>query len=218
VSVVELICKTDTALFLEAMPEPTTVAVLAGISTAVNSYVTLAKFVYELKNTPVDVKTCLDMVARVDEDMQYAISLRGKNLQRLSSTPDELKRLDRIISSANQSILDVGRLLEGCRREAHGGQVPMMGRMRWVMGDSTAFGRRTANLQQQHAAINTEIGFLRQIEALQPVKDFLTSQTIFENPELLSMGRRKSYSKLPSFTEIGKTTQLGIGANSNNKR
>lgn len=186
------------------MPEPTTVAILSGIGTAINTTVTFARFVYELKNTPVDVKTCLDLVSRVDEDIQYTISLREKHLKHLSSTPEVLKRLDRIIASANQSILDVGRLLEGCRKEAHGGQVPMKGRMKWVMGDSTAFARRTANLQQQHAAINVEIGFLRQLEALQPVKDFVTSNTTFENTELLSMGRRKSTSKLSaSYVEIG---------------
>jgi hypothetical protein len=185
------------------MPEPTSVAIISGISTAVNATVTLVKFVHELKTTPIDVKTCLDLVSRVDEDIQYVVSLREKNLKHLSSTPDQLKRLDRIIAGANQSILDVGRLLEGCRREAHGGQVPMMGRMKWVLGDSTAFSRRTANLQQQHAAINVEIGFLRQLETLQPVKDLLISNTTFENPELLSMGRRKSLSRLSTFGDIG---------------
>lgn len=124
-------------------------------------------------------------------------------MKHLTSTPDELKRLDRIIADANQSILDVGRLLEGCRREAHGGQVPMVGRMKWVMGDSTAFSRRTANLQQQHSAINVEIAYLRNLEALQPVKDLLISNTTFENPELLSMGRRKSSSRLSAYCDTG---------------
>lgn len=188
---------------LAVMPDPATLAI-SGISAAVNTTVTLVKFIHELKSTPTDVKTCLDLVSRVDEDIQYAIKLRQKHLKHLTSTPDELKRLDRIIAGANQSILDVGRLLEGCRREAHGGQVPMVGRLKWVMGDSTAFSRRTANLQQQHAAINVEIGFLRNLEALQPVKDLLISNTTFENPELLSMGRRKSSSRLSNFYDIGR--------------
>jgi hypothetical protein len=178
------------------MPEPA-IAVIASLASAINASVTFAKFVYEIKNTPTDVKTCLDLVRRVDEDIQYVISLRQTHLKHLSSNPDKLKRLDSIIASANQSILDVGRLLEGCRREAHGGQVPMKGRMKWVMGDSTAFARRTANLQQQHAAINVEIGFLTQLESLQPIKDFITTNTTFENPDLFPVNRKRSTSKLP---------------------
>jgi hypothetical protein len=141
------------------MPEPLTLGVLSGVASVTSGVVTFSKFLYDLKNTPVDVKTCLDLVRRVDEDIQYAISLRGKNLKLLSDTPIELERLDRIIAAATESILDVGRLLEGCRREAHGGRVPIRGRMKWVLGDSTAFSRRTGNLQQQHAAINVEIAY-----------------------------------------------------------
>jgi len=194
------------------MPEPITVAVASGLASAVNAAVTFARFAYELKNTPTDVKTCLDLVARVNEDIQYAITLRAKNLKQLSMTPETLNRLDRIISQASDSIMDVGRLLEGCRREAHGGKVPFQGRMRWVLGDSTAFSRRTANLQQQHAAINAEIAFMRQLEALQPLRD-LASNTTFENAELLSMSpisRRRSSSRLSSFGDGGMNIFLSV--------
>jgi hypothetical protein len=185
------------------MPDPATATLISGVNTALSATLTIIKFIHELKSTPTDVKTCLDLVSRVDEDIQYAIALRGKHLRHLSSTPDELKRLDRIIASATESILDVGRLLERCRREANGGQVPIAGRVRWVLGDSTAFSRRTANLQQQHAAVNGEITHLRNLGALQPVRDILVSNTTFENPELLSMGRRKSASRLAECGQVG---------------
>lgn len=183
------------------MPEPLTLGVLSGVASVTSGVVTFSKFLYDLKNTPVDVKTCLDLVRRVDEDIQYAISLRGKNLKLLSDTPIELERLDRIIAAATESILDVGRLLEGCRREAHGGRVPIRGRMKWVLGDSTAFSRRTGNLQQQHAAINVEIAYLRQMEALKPLRD-LSNNTTFENADLMSMSsRRRSSSRLSAFED-----------------
>jgi hypothetical protein len=183
------------------MPEPITLGVLSGLASATSGIVTSFKFVYDLKNTPVDVKTCLDLVRRVDEDIQYAISLRGKNLKLLSDSPIELDRLDRIVAAASESILDVGRLLEGCRREAHGGKVPIKGRMKWVLGDSTAFSRRTGNLQQQHAAINVEIAYLRQMEALKPLRD-LSNNTTFENADLMSMGsRRRSSSRLSAYED-----------------
>lgn len=51
-------------------------------------------------------------------------------------------------------------LLEGCRREVYkDGKIPFSNKMRWVLGDSSAFIRRTANLQQQNAALNVEIAF-----------------------------------------------------------
>ena len=102
------------------------------------------------------------------------------------------------IAQASESIIDVGRLLEGCRREAHGGKVPFQGRVKWILGNSTAFSKRTANLQQQHAAINAEIAYMRQIEALKPLRE-LTASTVFENAELLSMSRKRSSSRLSVF-------------------
>jgi hypothetical protein len=184
------------------MPEPITVAVASGLAAAVNTAVTFVRFAYEIKNTPTDVKTCLDLVCRVDEDIQFAINLRAQQARQLSMNPENLRRLDRIIAQASESIIDVGRLLEGCRREAHGGKVPFQGRVKWILGDSTAFSKRTANLQQQHAAINAEIAYMRQIEALKPLRE-LTASTVFENAELLSMSRKRSSSRLSVFSGSG---------------
>jgi hypothetical protein len=184
------------------MPEPITVALASGLAAAVNTAVTFVRFAYEIKNTPTDVKTCLDLVCRVDEDIQFAINLRAQQAKQLSMNPENLRRLDRIIAQASESIIDVGRLLEGCRREAHGGKVPFQGRVKWILGDSTAFSKRTANLQQQHAAINAEIAYMRQIEALKPLRE-LTASTVFENAELLSMSRKGSSSRLSVFSGSG---------------
>jgi hypothetical protein len=101
----------------------------------------------------------------------------------------------------------VGRLLEGCRKEAHGGTVPLQGRVKLVQSDSVAFSRRSANLQQQHAAINIEIAYMRQLEALKPLTD-LANTTIFENAELLSMNRKRSSSRLSFFPTAGTDTNF----------
>jgi hypothetical protein len=74
--------------------------------------------------------------------------------------------------------------------------------VRWVLGDSMAFSRRTPNLQQQHAAINAEIAYMRLIEGLKSLRD-LTTSTVFENAELLSMSRKRSSSRLSVFSESG---------------
>jgi hypothetical protein len=112
--------------------------------------------------------------------LQYLISLRTGYAKNLESTPEVLTRVDVVIQDAYASIQSVGLLLEGCRREAHGGQTPFKGRMKWVLADSTAFQRRTGNLLVQHAAILGEITNLRSIEALQPLRS-LASEISFEN-------------------------------------
>lgn len=174
------------------MGDPFSSAAFGSIGTTI----TVLRFVWDVKNTPVDVKTFLDLVNRVDEDLQYAISLRVKHLKLLSESPIELRRLDRIIETANESILDVARLLEPCRREAHGGKVPMIGRIKWVLGDSTAISKRTANIQQQHAAINVEIAYLRTLESLQPLEQ-MVENTTYENMKLFA-----SRGRSPSRTSI----------------
>jgi hypothetical protein len=183
------------------MPE-VVLAVLSAIGSTVASVVTFARVIFDIKNTRTDVKTCLDLVQRVDQDIQYAISLRTKNLKLLSENPDELRRIDGIIGAATDSIMDVGRLLEGCRPEAHGGRVPFRGKVKWVLGDSTAFLRRTGNLQQQHAAINIEIAYMRKLGPLKASADPVTN-TIFENTELLWMERKRNPSKVSVLDEIG---------------
>jgi hypothetical protein len=172
-----------------------TIGVISNIGSTLNSSITFTKFVFELKNTPKDVQSCLEMVKCVDDDLQYAASLRTQHLKYLSMNPAILNRLDRILQKASDSIFDTGRLLESCRPDAHGGQVPFAGKMKWVLGDSTAFVLRTRNLTEQHAAINAEIAYLRQLEMLQSPRS-LDSQTTFENLELLSVRQKRSTSSL----------------------
>lgn len=61
------------------MPDPVTAAVSSGLAATVNAAFTFARFVYETENASKDVKTCLDLVRRVDEDIQHTICLRSCN-------------------------------------------------------------------------------------------------------------------------------------------
>jgi hypothetical protein len=184
------------------MPEPLTLSVLSGLASAISASVTGIKFVFDLTNTPVDVETCLDLVARVNKDLQYLISLRTGYTKSLGSTPEVLTRVDGVIQDACESIQSVGLLLEGCRKEAHGGEMPFRGRLKWVLADSTAFQRRTGNLLVQHAAINVEITNLRSVEALQPLRS-LASEISFENFGMIPMGKRWTSSKLSNGDRPG---------------
>jgi hypothetical protein len=124
------------------------------------------------------------------------------------TVPDTLKRLDRIIHATKESILDVCRLLEGCRKEVYeGNTIPLGSKMKWVLGDSVAFARRTSNLQQQHAALNVEIVNLSHMDMLKPLERIAT--TTFENVELLSMERKKTQ-KRDSRLDKGEFTILDM--------
>lgn len=184
------------------MPEPLTLTVLSGLASAISSAITGIKFVFELKNTPADVKTCLDLVDRVNKDLQYLISLRTSYAKTLESTPEVLTRVDGVIQDGYQSIQSVGLLLEGCRTGAHGGQTPFRGRMKWVLADSAAFRFETVNLLVQHNTINVELTHLRNIEALQPLRS-LASEISFENWGMIPMGRKRSSSKLSNGDRPG---------------
>jgi hypothetical protein len=172
------------------MAEPTAAAIVATVSSTVNSCLSIARFIADIKNTPTDVKTCFDLTHRIEDDLQTLVILRTRHEKYLLTSPDGLKRIERIIQATRDSILDVCRLLEGCREEIYeGNMIPLSSKMKWVLGDSGAFARRTANLQQQHAALNIEIMSLRQIDMLKPLERIAT--TTFENVELLSMERKK---------------------------
>ena len=87
------------------MPEPLTLAVVSGLASTISSSVTGIKFIFDLKNIPpVNVKTCLDLVARVNQDLQDLISLRTGYTKTLESTPDVLTRVDEVIQSAYKCI------------------------------------------------------------------------------------------------------------------
>ena len=183
--------------------------VVTNITSTVSSSLTILKFISDLKNTPTDVKVCFDLTTRIDTDLQYLLTLRTQHLPYLLAEPLVLARADQIILFARDSILDVCRLLEGVRQNVYeGGKLPLRSKMRWVLSDSGAFTRRTGNLQQQHAAVNGEIAFLRQRDLLQPLQRIAT--TTFENVELLSMVRRKKSGSLLSMRSVsGESRHLG---------
>ncbi|PQE13610.1 hypothetical protein CJF31_00005034 [Rutstroemia sp. NJR-2017a BVV2] len=163
---------------------------IGGVAGTISSSITLISFINNVKNTPTDVKTCFALTHRVSTDLEHLILLRDQHHKYLREDPTSAARIDGIISSAKSSILDVCQVLEGCRKEIYENQaIPLRRKMSWVLGDSAAFTRRSLNLQQQHAAINTEITFLRQLQVLKPLERTVT--TTFENVHLLSMRERR---------------------------
>lgn len=163
--------------------------VFSNLASTFTSSLAIAIFIKDVKNTPVDVRTCFNLTARVETDLNYLLALRTQHQKFLATQPSALSRLDSIILSTRQAIHDACRLLEGCREEVYGsegGYIPIKKRMKWVLGDSGAFVRRTGNLQQQHVSVLGEIQWLRSIEVVKPLEELVSAgNTTFENLELM---------------------------------
>jgi hypothetical protein len=89
--------------------------------------------------------------------------------------------MDDIITSASESLTSIGALVERLNADANGGRVPYKKRLRWVLGDSASFDRRTRDLQAQHTAIQQEISWLRMIELVAPLHSLTDSNTSFDD-------------------------------------
>jgi hypothetical protein len=166
------------------MAEPVSVAVLSTISSLIN----YSRILYQLKNTPDDVRSCLSLISLVDTDLSYLISLRKTHLSALTTTPAILGRLDGIIGAAANALLDVGRLLEGVREEANRGRMNVTGKFKWVLSDSQAFSRRVVTLQQAHNSVLNEIQGFKTKEGVGEIKGEMRRE-VWENTELFGMRR-----------------------------
>lgn len=158
--------------------------IVTSAASTLNALLELAVFVNKVRTCPDDVAACFKLVKCVSDDIEYAVSLRTKNRIVLDQRPYEARRIDSIIETAIDSLEDIARLVERCRPGAHGGKVPMMERLKWILRDSNSFVLRSRNLQAQHAAITGEISYLRQLILLEPIAT-AAATTTFENLDLL---------------------------------
>jgi hypothetical protein len=164
------------------MIEPFTV--LSGLSGSITAAINVSNLVLGLRNCPEEVKTCFSLVNLVNADIQHAVKLRTMHRDLLAQRPVDAKRMDDVITSASVSLTSLGALCERLNADAHGGKVPYAKRMRWVLGDSASFDRRTRDLQAQHSAIQQEIAWLRTIELIAPLQALTEANTAFDNFDL----------------------------------
>ncbi|KAF8849601.1 hypothetical protein BDZ45DRAFT_634169 [Acephala macrosclerotiorum] len=164
------------------------------LGSSLTATVTTANFIFALHNTPNDVRACAQLVTRVYDDLQFLITLRNSHQEYVEASPIERQRLDGIITEAAKSLLAIGSKLEACRAEANGGKVPLMGRMKWILGDSASFVLQSRNLAVQQAAINSEINWLRSLQhgKGKDKEESKVIEAVFENLELLKLGSKKS--------------------------
>lgn len=185
------------------MIEP--ISLLSNVSGSVTAIVTLSNLILGLHNCPEEVKTCFSLVHLVNADIQHAVKLRTKHRDILAQRPVDAKRMDDIITSASVSLTSIGALCERLNADAHSGKVPYKKRLRWVLGDSASFDRRTRDLQAQHSAIQQEISWLRTIELVAPLHTLTETNTVFDNFDLWK-------SRQAGDDGIGDTDNSGIGS------
>jgi len=133
----------------------------AGAITSITYH--LITFLIESGQASDEVRRSLELVRTCDRDLQHLISLREEHLDILERKPIELVRINLIIEDAYKGLLEVARIVEKCRPEAHRGSLPFYRRGGWVLFDSKQFNSQVPVINAHHQSVLAEIGFLRTI-------------------------------------------------------
>lgn len=120
---------------------------------------------------PYEIRRSLELVRTCDQDLQLLISLRNENLLFLEKEPTQLDRVNNIIEAAHKGLSEVSQMVEKCRPKVYGGKVPLRSKLKWLMTDSREFRSLEPVISRQHAAVLTELNYLRQIVLLGHVVD-----------------------------------------------
>jgi len=136
-------------------------AEFAGAITSITYH--LITFLIESGQASDEVRRSLELVRTCDRDLQHLISLREEHLDILERKPIELVRINLIIEDAYKGLLEVARIVEKCRPEAHRGSLPFYRRGGWVLFDSKQFNSQVPVINAHHQSVLAEIGFLRTI-------------------------------------------------------
>ena len=125
----------------------------------------------KVEQVPNAVRRCIELVRTCHRDLDDLIKLRNESLPMLSSKPAILERINVIIQNAHNGLLEVARLVEKLRPEAHDGSSPLMGRLEWLFVDSREFASQEPLISRQHSSVIAELTFLRQLILLAPLID-----------------------------------------------
>ncbi|GKU00407.1 hypothetical protein FLAG1_00325 [Fusarium langsethiae] len=144
---------------------------------------------------PNDIRRSLELVRTCDSDLQHLIELRNDCLSLLKRRPKVLQRVHTIIESAQKGLQEVCEIVERCRPENdRGSRTTFSKRMAWVLVESSEFKSQEPIVSRHHAAVLTELNFLRQIALMAPIAEpeereekrgIVKDATVFDNVALL---------------------------------
>ncbi|KAF3807094.1 hypothetical protein GCG54_00007350 [Colletotrichum gloeosporioides] len=154
----------------------------------------LILFSVDVDQVPSQVRRSLELVQTCHRDLQHLIEIRNECLHLLEKTPIVLNRVNEIIAAADKGLIEVCQIVEKCRPDANNGKVPFKNRVGWVLFDSREFRAQEPVISRHHAAVLSELNFLRQTALLAPQlqqqKPAITTEIkketeIFDNVTLL---------------------------------
>ncbi|KAF4814238.1 hypothetical protein CGCSCA5_v008045 [Colletotrichum siamense] len=154
----------------------------------------LILFSVDVDQVPSQVRRSLELVQTCHRDLQHLIEIRNECLHLLEKTPIVLNRVNEIIAAADKGLIEVCQIVEKCRPDANNGKVPFKNRVGWVLFDSREFRAQEPVISRHHAAVLSELNFLRQTALLAPQlqqqKPAITTEIkkgteIFDNVALL---------------------------------
>jgi len=123
----------------------------------------------QLDQVPDAVRRCIELVRTCHHDLEDLIKLRNESLPLLETKPSILDRINIIIENARRGLLEVARLVEKLRPEAHNGSSPLLSRLEWLFIDSREFASQEPLISRQHSSVIAELNFLRQLVLFAPL-------------------------------------------------
>ena len=128
-----------------------TTILLKGISIAVQLY----SVVSAIKEAPEETKNALRFIKEAHSSLEYARTLRSKKRTALSENSDLKKRVDEVIKSVEIALYEIGKSVEDARVDlsTKADKLSLINRVKWLMGDKDAFGKRINNVALVHGSL-----------------------------------------------------------------
>ncbi|KJK79209.1 hypothetical protein H634G_05449 [Metarhizium anisopliae BRIP 53293] len=150
-----------------------------------------------------EIRRCLELVQTCHQDLQHLIDLRNEHLKLLEAAPPRiLDRINRVIDSANQGLVEGRRIVEKCRPKAHRGmKMTLHNRLEWVLRSSVDFRGQEPVIIRHNAAVLAELNYLRQITTCTLLDNIPTTK---EDPDVaplrISQGiNKKASASVPAI-------------------
>jgi hypothetical protein len=133
-------------------------------------------FAIDVDQVPKEIRRCCELVKTCYKDLQYLIELRGQYLDILRGRPRELHRVEGIIEDTQAGLVEVCRMVERCRPEAHKGKIPLGRRLWWMWVDKDEFDLHRPIIERHHTAVVNEVSWLRNLSLLAPIAEMARRQ------------------------------------------
>ena len=161
-----------------------------------------------------EIRRCLELVQTCHQDLQHLIDLRNEHLKLLEAAPRRiLDRINRVIDSANQGLVEGRRIVEKCRPKAHRGmKMTLHSRLQWVLCSSVDFRGQEPVIIRHNAAVLAELNYLRQITTWTLLDNIPTTK---EDPDVAPLRTSQGTNKKGMISQI---LSIPLAANANRKQ